>query len=597
MGKSKIFFCLLFLGFISVLHAQTVIVSDDSTYTTGAASAVLDVNSTAKGFLGPRVTNAQKKAIVSPVAGLLVYQTDSIAGYYLWNNARWERIISEVGGINVVNKTSNILLQKSETFVLASNNITITLPQISAADNGLSIVVKNTGTYTDLVKVIGYDSANIDGLKSAQRLTRWQSKNFVAVDGVWLIKNKDLSSRENILEIAPSSSWTSLEEAVAFLNMHMSAPAMIRLSSGNYSITNTLNINLPFPLTIAGINFGAVYLNAANGLAGKPMFNCSSETYFRMLRFEAGTLPNYGNATNEDAIWITGSTKSYYDIQECRFDGFNKSIKHLNHSELWVFNSYFLNAKAVSIELDAGSLVGTVFRVAETKFANNPISVNLLSGVNAAVSVRNGGAYTINATDVVLNYNPSAFINMTAVTLMNMYWNGVGKLTNGFDFARQDGRDAAAYIQSNVNESDHNPSCYISVLNNNLITPLANANQLYKANWTNSDSATTFMGINNNKITFLSPHTRDMVVYITGNLLNAAKKSNISVGLVKNGNTAQVLGLTSLYVPTIGDRFQFGTAIYLKNVSHNDYFELYCKSDSPGDAVTFTDVQWISEAK
>jgi hypothetical protein len=597
MFKSKLLLCLLFQSINAVLYAQTVIVTDDSTYISGSSTAVLDVNSTTKGFLGPRVTNAQKKAIAAPTAGLLVYQTDSITGYYLWNNAKWERLVSEIGGLTTATKTSNASLSKSETFVLASNNITITLPEISTSDNGLSIVVKNIGTYTDLVKVIGHDSATIDGAKSAQNLTRWQSKTFVANDGTWLIKNKDLSSRENILEVAPSSSWTNIDQAVAFLNMHMSAPSMIRLASGDYPISNTITINLPYALTIAGINFGAVRINANTGLAGKPMFNCSSETYFRMLRFETSPLPGYGNAVNEDAIWISGSSKKYYDIHECRFDGFNKIIKQLNHSELWVFNCYLLNAKAAGIELDAGTLSGLVFRVSATKFTNNRISVNLLSGVNATVSITNGGAYTSNPTDVVVNYVPTSFVTMTAVTLMNMYWNGIGKFTNGFDFSRQDGRDAAAYIQLNVNESDHNPSCFISVTDNVLNTNLTTANVLYKANWVNTDSITTLMGINGNRITFLSPHKRDMIVYITGNMRNFFRKSEITIGLVKNGNTSVLYGTTTIYIPTILDPFQFGTNIYLKDVNKDDYFELFCKSNSASDVIIIKDVQWLTEAK
>jgi hypothetical protein len=40
-----------------------------------AASAVLKIDSTTQGFLPPRMTTAQKNAIVSPVAGLVVYDT------------------------------------------------------------------------------------------------------------------------------------------------------------------------------------------------------------------------------------------------------------------------------------------------------------------------------------------------------------------------------------------------------------------------------------------------------------------------------------------------------------------------------------------
>ena len=53
------------------------------------ASAMLDVSSTSKGFLAPRMTAAQRVAISSPAAGLLVYQTDEETGYYHYNGSSW----------------------------------------------------------------------------------------------------------------------------------------------------------------------------------------------------------------------------------------------------------------------------------------------------------------------------------------------------------------------------------------------------------------------------------------------------------------------------------------------------------------------------
>ena len=44
--------------------------------TTPATSAILDLNSTAKGFLPPRMTIAQRNAIPSPVAGLQIWCID-----------------------------------------------------------------------------------------------------------------------------------------------------------------------------------------------------------------------------------------------------------------------------------------------------------------------------------------------------------------------------------------------------------------------------------------------------------------------------------------------------------------------------------------
>ncbi|MBL7731750.1 MAG: hypothetical protein JNM88_11280 [Chitinophagaceae bacterium] len=51
--------------------------------TTPNASAQLDVTSTTKGMLIPRMTQAQRTAITNPAQGLLVYQTDGTSGFYV----------------------------------------------------------------------------------------------------------------------------------------------------------------------------------------------------------------------------------------------------------------------------------------------------------------------------------------------------------------------------------------------------------------------------------------------------------------------------------------------------------------------------------
>lgn len=53
------------------------------------ASAQLEVASTTKGFLPPRMTQAQKNVITSPSPGLLVYQTDGTKGLYYYDGSAW----------------------------------------------------------------------------------------------------------------------------------------------------------------------------------------------------------------------------------------------------------------------------------------------------------------------------------------------------------------------------------------------------------------------------------------------------------------------------------------------------------------------------
>jgi len=58
------------------------------------STAILDVSSTTKGLLIPRMTASQKTAIVTPATGLLIYQTDGTAGFYYFNGTSWLLLIT-----------------------------------------------------------------------------------------------------------------------------------------------------------------------------------------------------------------------------------------------------------------------------------------------------------------------------------------------------------------------------------------------------------------------------------------------------------------------------------------------------------------------
>lgn len=62
------------------------------------ASAILDVASTTKGVLIPRMTQAERDAITTPATGLLLFQTDGTAGFYYWDGAAFVQIGAGGGG-------------------------------------------------------------------------------------------------------------------------------------------------------------------------------------------------------------------------------------------------------------------------------------------------------------------------------------------------------------------------------------------------------------------------------------------------------------------------------------------------------------------
>jgi len=89
MKNIKIFLVTALIAAWGTLYSQTLVVTDDPSYTTGNVSSVLDVKSTAKGFLAPRMLQSERIAIVTPADGLLVYQTDGTSGFYFYNGSAW----------------------------------------------------------------------------------------------------------------------------------------------------------------------------------------------------------------------------------------------------------------------------------------------------------------------------------------------------------------------------------------------------------------------------------------------------------------------------------------------------------------------------
>ncbi|MFH1160827.1 MAG: hypothetical protein V1733_07755 [bacterium] len=92
MKNLILFITLLFLGFtVLTVNAQVAI---NTTGNPPDNSAMLDVVSTTKGALIPRMTTTQRDAISSPATGLMVYVTTNNK-YYYYNGSAW---IMVVGG-------------------------------------------------------------------------------------------------------------------------------------------------------------------------------------------------------------------------------------------------------------------------------------------------------------------------------------------------------------------------------------------------------------------------------------------------------------------------------------------------------------------
>jgi trimeric autotransporter adhesin len=80
--KKLIYIAILIIGISIQFEARTQGVAINTDSSLPDNSAMLDVKSTTKGLLLPRMTLAQRNAITSPANGLTIYQTDNTPGIY-----------------------------------------------------------------------------------------------------------------------------------------------------------------------------------------------------------------------------------------------------------------------------------------------------------------------------------------------------------------------------------------------------------------------------------------------------------------------------------------------------------------------------------
>jgi hypothetical protein len=95
---------LIFSVMLSFIAARSQSVAINSDASNPDSSAILDVKSTGKGLLIPRLTKAQRDAIVNPAVGLMIYQTDNTPGLYGFNlNGGWSLLGDNFGNHTAAN--------------------------------------------------------------------------------------------------------------------------------------------------------------------------------------------------------------------------------------------------------------------------------------------------------------------------------------------------------------------------------------------------------------------------------------------------------------------------------------------------------------
>ncbi|MBK7027688.1 MAG: DUF1566 domain-containing protein [Bacteroidales bacterium] len=161
-----LFLAIAFFASYSI-HAQVAITNDGSS---PDGSAMLDVKSTSKGFLPPRMTYSERTSIASPVAGLIIWCTNCGASGELqvYNGSIWTALTMGTA----TNAVPDAPTMGTASAGNAQASVTFTAP----VDNGGSTITSytatsNPGSITGTLNQAGSGTINITGLSNGTTYT------------------------------------------------------------------------------------------------------------------------------------------------------------------------------------------------------------------------------------------------------------------------------------------------------------------------------------------------------------------------------------------------------------------------------------------
>lgn len=144
------------------------------------ATAALEVSSTSKGLLPPRLTLAQRNAISSPAIGLLIIQTDNTPGLYQYTATGW----STVGAGNYTAESSSVTPAPS-----AAVTVNPAVTNVVYTNNGVGngVVTLGAGTEGQRLVIVNNDNEYLQVVSSSGTgniLSRYAAR-YIYVNGAW----------------------------------------------------------------------------------------------------------------------------------------------------------------------------------------------------------------------------------------------------------------------------------------------------------------------------------------------------------------------------------------------------------------------------
>jgi hypothetical protein len=313
----KLFILLGSLLTATIINAQNVAINNDGT--SAATSAMLDVKSTTKGMLMPRMTSAQRTAITSPALGLMVFDTDTKT-LWVYDGSSWKNLYTSGGALTL--PFSQSVNTAISAFQVTNQGTGTAIEGTSSAEFGIGMTAKATGaaswglfaysngagsqsirSYADNGTAFHGETnnpANTSNLmyllnQGAGITSRFQLANSNSTAANVLIAGNHLGNQLKIYQTntANSQDAVSIENSGTGAGIKSvsanNAVGILGVSSTGYGVKGETN---------SGIGFAGV-LGTNTGTAGSGVAGFSNTI---------GTVGVYGSSTNGTGVRGTSST-------------------------------------------------------------------------------------------------------------------------------------------------------------------------------------------------------------------------------------------------------------------------------------------------
>ena len=341
------------------VNAQNIFPSSGSAgigTTTPNASSILDMVSTSKGILLPRMTKTQRDAITSPATGLMVYQTNSTPGFYYYNGSIWTAVTLKAKGWSLTGNSGTI---PSTNFIGTTDNqpLVFKVNNQQAGYLGTSLT-SNTG--------FGYQTLNTNtsGISNVangyQAMFNNTSGSYNSANGVQALY-ANTTGHDN----TANGFWSLLSNTIGYYNTAAGGYALYTNSDG---IGNTANGISSLRFNTHGSDNTAV---GANTL----FYNTTGHS-----NVAVGSNALFNNTTGNNIVAV-GDSALY---NQNGGNGYNTAV---GSKALYTNTSGGVNTAIGSLAL----------------YHNTTGSFNTASGINALYSNTTGGSNTASGNNTLFN--------------------------------------------------------------------------------------------------------------------------------------------------------------------------------------------------